>query len=92
MCILGGSSEINTPIGRIDLLTDDLIIECKHSSSTGDKHALGQVLSYKAYYPAHKPCVALIGRPAQAPFAEICEDLGVGYLIYWNNRWQIGRP
>ena len=44
-----GESEVETPLGRIDLLTDNFIIEFK--VYTNAKDALGQVLAYNYYKP-----------------------------------------
>ena len=88
-CIIGGRKEVKTPLGNIDLLTDDLIVEVKKSSCHRDKQAIGQVLVYSAYYPNHTKVVALIGRPEQTRVNEICEDLGIIYMIFWNNRWMV---
>jgi hypothetical protein len=41
--------EVSTPVGYIDVLTDDILYEAKHWS--GIKHALGQILFYGHYYP-----------------------------------------
>lgn len=41
--------EVETPVGYIDVLTDDTLYEAKHWSNI--KHALGQILFYGYYYP-----------------------------------------
>ena len=46
---LNGLLEVNTPCGKIDILTDNEIIEVKEYKLW--KHALGQILSYSFYYP-----------------------------------------
>jgi hypothetical protein len=54
---LNGETEVKTPVGFIDILTDDLLIEVKRGSLW--KHALGQVLSYGHFYPNHKKVIWL---------------------------------
>nr|AEX63341.1 putative KilA-N domain-containing protein [Moumouvirus Monve] len=49
---LGGSVEVKTKIGKIDLLTKDTIIEIKDYDDW--KHGLGQLLSYSFFYPNKK--------------------------------------
>jgi hypothetical protein len=46
--ILGCKTEVYCPfdLGRIDLLSKNWLIECKYSSSTANKQALGQLLVY----------------------------------------------
>ncbi|AFZ27242.1 hypothetical protein Cylst_5207 [Cylindrospermum stagnale PCC 7417] len=56
---LGGETEVVTTIGRIDLLTDTEIIEVKQISDW--KAALGQVLTYSAFFPEHTKRIHLFG-------------------------------
>lgn len=69
---IGGRMEVGTPIGRIDLLTDEYLIEIKHIS--GWKSALGQVLAYSDFYPDHVKKVVLFGEPtvSMETIARIC--------------------
>ncbi len=57
---LGGLTEVSTPAGRIDLLTDDEIIEVKRIDRW--KAALGQILVYSGFYPHHRKRLHLFGR------------------------------
>ena len=57
---LGGLSEVKTPAGRIDLLTETEIIEVKRIGEW--KSALGQILVYSGFYPEHKRRLHLFGR------------------------------
>lgn len=41
--------EVETPVGYIDVLTDNALYEAKHWSNI--KHAVGQILFYGFYYP-----------------------------------------
>lgn len=54
-----GITEFILPNGRIDVLTAEEIIEVKKASAW--KHALGQVLSYKAYFPSQQARIHLFG-------------------------------
>jgi hypothetical protein len=55
----GGSIEVSTPAGRIDLLTSRFIIEIKTVKSW--KSGLGQLLVYQEYYPSHGLILVLFG-------------------------------
>jgi predicted DNA-binding transcriptional regulator AlpA len=57
---LGGLTEVSTPAGRIDLLTDEEIIEIKRINDW--KSALGQILVYSAFYPEHRKRIHLFGK------------------------------
>lgn len=56
---LGGLVEVNTPAGRIDLLTQTEVIEVKYIKDW--KAALGQVLAYSGFYPQHLKRLHLFG-------------------------------
>lgn len=47
--IVGGESEVETPAGFIDVLSDTDVIEVKYYKQW--KHGLGQVLAYQSFYP-----------------------------------------
>ena len=47
--LVGGESEVETPAGFIDVLSDTEVIEVKYYKQW--KHGLGQVLTYQSYYP-----------------------------------------
>lgn len=56
----GGEMEVIIPAGRIDLITDDSIIEVKEINNW--KHAIGQVLAYKESLSSDKePVIFLFG-------------------------------
>lgn len=56
-----GQSEVPTPLGYIDLLTDDYLVEFK--VYTGAKAALGQVLTYSHFIkPKRKLMIVLFGK------------------------------
>ncbi|MBD6620810.1 hypothetical protein FNW02_34930 [Komarekiella sp. 'clone 1'] len=52
--------EVNTPAGKIDILTDHEIIEVKNV--LGWKSAVGQILIYSHYYPNHQKIIHLFGQ------------------------------
>jgi len=52
--------EVNTPAGKIDILTDHEIIEVKNV--LGWKSAVGQLLIYSHYYPNHQKIIHLFGK------------------------------
>lgn len=86
MAIIGGSKEVLTPFGRIDILTNDFVIECKRYSTHGAKAAIGQALCYTYYHPGLTPVVALIGRPNKTVMT-VCNNYGIIDLWYHNNIW-----
>ncbi|MBE9018893.1 hypothetical protein C7Y66_10995 [Chroococcidiopsis sp. CCALA 051] len=61
--VLGGLTEVTTPAGRIDLLTEAEIIEVKAIKDW--KAALGQVLIYSAFYPQHQKRLHLFGTASE---------------------------
>ena len=75
---LSGLFEVITPAGRIDLLTDNEIIEIKHVSDW--KSAMGQILTYSGFYPEHKKRIHLFGKKRELPSSTavtICGELGI---------------
>lgn len=79
---LGGSKEVSTEAGRIDVLTSLEIIEVKQVN--GWKDALGQVLVYGYYYPSHQKRIHLFGE-CHSSYLDIiqkhCKEFGV--LVTW---------
>ena len=69
---IGGEVEVGSRYGKIDLLTEDSIIEVKRYKSW--KHALGQVLVYGIDYPNHKKVLYLYGvsKPRKSNWDLIC--------------------
>lgn len=68
---LNGQTEVQTPVGRIDLLTKTEVIEVKRAS--GWKSAIGQVKSYGRYYPNHRLRIHLFGNLTQSRLDKIQE-------------------
>ena len=56
---LGGEIEVETQVGRIDLLTHYKLIEIKKCSNW--KCGLGQLIAYGKFYPDHKKYLYLFG-------------------------------
>ena len=52
-----GKVEVETKFGKIDVLTENMIIEVKTAKSW--KHALGQILAYSEEYTDHKKVICL---------------------------------
>jgi len=73
---IGGIAEAETPVGRIDLLTDTEVIEVKRVEDW--KGALGQVLAYQTFYPNHKARPHLFGCCTEKTVIEqVCSGFGV---------------
>ena len=78
----GGEREVYTPVGRIDLLTDEYIVEVKESKCW--KHAIGQVLCYDQYKPGRQKVIALFGKISNKLKGEVeycCSNLDID--IWW---------
>ena len=52
--------EVSTPVGFIDVLTDDTLYEAKHWSNI--KHAVGQILFYGYYFPRPKYTIIVFAK------------------------------
>lgn len=83
---LGGKIEHPTPIGRIDLLTDDSLYEFKYYKEF--KSAIGQVLTYKRYVSVKYLYIVLFGCPKNFKYSTLytemlstCEDYGIRLRI-----------
>lgn len=79
---LGGSIEVPTEAGRIDLVTATEIIEIKEVKSW--KCALGQLLVYGACYPSHQKRLYLFGDCHKSFISIIekhCDRLGI--VLTW---------
>ena len=64
--VLDGQREVNTPCGRIDILTKEQIIEVKEYK--GWKAALGQILVYSNFYSEHQKRIHLFNIPKRLMF------------------------
>jgi len=79
---LNGRTEVNTPVGRIDILTKTQIIEVKRVS--GWKAAKGQVKAYGHYYPKHKLRIHLFGEMTETKLKTIQEHCKAeGIILTW---------
>lgn len=66
---VNGEIEVTTESGRIDILTENEIIEVK--STNAWKSGIGQLIAYKTYYPKHKMVLHLFGKCSVEMLAEI---------------------
>ena len=72
--------EVQTPVGRIDLLCQREIVEVKRWVYWKD--ALGQVLAYSCYHPTHAKVIHLIGNtPPPASLAEVARICTSHYVV-----------
>ena len=60
--------EVSTPVGYIDVLTDDTLYEAKHWSNI--KHAIGQILFYGHYYPRPKNIIIVFDKENKNDFVD----------------------
>jgi len=75
---LGGKIEVDTPAGKIDLLTPLEMIEVKALKSW--KTAIGQAIVYGSYYPRHQKRIHLFGKAGYSVLEVIdehCERLEI---------------
>jgi len=87
--IIGGNTEVLTPIGRIDIINNHIVCEVKFASTHGNKAALGQALCYTYYHPGYVPAIALIGQAENSVLNEVCNKYSLIYFYFWNGLWQI---
>jgi hypothetical protein len=60
---INGQCEFPTPCGRIDILTENSVIEAKIAHNW--KHGIGQLFVYGSYFPNRKQVLWLIGEDAE---------------------------
>jgi hypothetical protein len=79
---LKGKTEVQTPNGRIDVLTKKEVIEVKCAPDW--KHGLGQVLAYSKYYPSHQKRLHLYGEITQQKLRQIKQQCqGHDVTVTW---------
>lgn len=75
----GGQTEVETPAGYIDLLTEDKVIEIKEIGQW--KAAIGQILAYGMFFPEKEKWIYLFGEEMDAGLHEVitrlCREVGV---------------
>jgi hypothetical protein len=74
----GFAKEVSTPIGRIDILGDDILCEIKSGSQW--KHGLGQLCGYSQYYLTHRLylCLFDISKSTDIEVVkQVCKEFGV---------------
>ncbi len=74
---VNGQTEVNTPDGRIDVLTSSCLIEVKVARNW--KHGIGQLLVYGAYHPEKQLTLVLIGE-----HCEICRYRAIKHCAKLN--------
>ena len=88
--LLGGRMEVKCKYGRVDLITNELIVEVKRVS--GWKGALGQIMTYHLEYEDLYPVIALLGTSKNyRVINEVCEHWHIGCL--WADKdgtWEVG--
>jgi hypothetical protein len=75
---LGGKTEASTPVGRIDLLTENQLIEVKPRINW--KSGLGQLLAYSKFYPQHILVLYLFDRISPintSTIIKFCQDASI---------------
>lgn len=78
--LIGGIAEAETPVGRVDLLTDTEVIEVKRVEDW--KGGLGQVLAYQTFYSSHKARLHLFGCCAEKVVIEqVCSGFDVSVSL-----------
>jgi hypothetical protein len=79
---LGGEIEAGTPIGDIDLLTDDKLIEIK--SYDDWKCGLGQIIAYSTFYPDREKHLYLfdVGDNKITIVKKICKNNDIRLTVY----------
>jgi hypothetical protein len=78
---LNGLLEVATPVGKIDILTDKLLIEIKKAKDW--KAAIGQLLMYGHYYPKHQKLLYLFGLPKSFDLelvSYLCSDFNIDVI------------
>lgn len=78
--IENGIIEVETPHGRIDVLSDSKVIEIKNYENW--KHAIGQVLTYSLFYPNKEKWIYLFNHEDEtdvnkSAIIDTCNKLGV---------------
>lgn len=88
---LGGKTEVRTPAGRIDLLTNDKIIEIKKVKDW--KEAIGQIVVYGSFYRDHQKVVYLFDKEEYSSFHIIksaCASSDITVEFYLDEGWSYG--
>ena len=79
---LGGKIEVKTPVGRIDLLTDDKLIEIKKYKNW--LHGMGQLIGYSNFYPKKEKMLYLfnVGDGELSYVKKICKKHDVAVKVF----------
>jgi hypothetical protein len=75
-------TEVKTPYGIIDILTNDTIYECKPVLAYSSLHmAMGQLLMYSLYKPNHKLCIVANKTTLNEKYYKSAISLGFDIVI-----------
>ncbi|SRR5579883_732327 len=86
----GGESEVATPVGFVDLVTDAYVVEIKHII---DWKNGAKVLLYASYFPTRKPRVHLFGNYVQACRTLVEHSFDeIGILTTWDREPMSNQP
>jgi hypothetical protein len=79
---------ITCPFGRIDIMTNDTIIEIKRWDE--NKKAIGQILGYSTYFPMYKKRIHFFGRKPsenqQEAIRNVCKHFDIEITEETNNK------
>lgn len=75
-------SEVETEVGKIDLLTDNEMVEIKDYDNW--KAGIGQLISYSFYYPNHSLvlCLFNVDKKRTSHIKKICQRNHIELMIY----------
>jgi len=81
----GSRCEVYVPIGRIDLVVDNLklIIEIKQATSW--MHGLGQIIAYSKYFPGYQRVLQLFGHMPTIDLDTIFDACKIQDVVVWTN-------
>ena len=82
--MFGGKREVHTPVGYIDLVTDDMICEVKLAKDF--KHSVGQIMAYSKFFSTHQKAIYLFGNcPANIyECYQLCKENNIKlYAEFW---------
>jgi phage regulator Rha-like protein len=79
--LYNGKTRVKTPVGYIDILTDDTIIEVKRFDVL--LSYLGRLMGFGYYYPNHKKVFATYGYEDAKDVEEVVKMLGFYNIEVW---------
>lgn len=79
--ILDGKTEVPVKVGRIDVLTENLLIEVKNANNW--MHGIGQLVTYGYYYPDHVKVLVLFDGEESSDVMDHCARMGIH--VVWDS-------